>query len=83
MSTEHLGVRVDSTLKARIKELVTKKEYRDYSDFVEKAIREKLDRETGDGRSAFVAQLIEVIKSDPDVREALDAARRVSGDNPA
>lgn len=75
MTKEHLGVRIDADLKARIKSLVEQKDYRDYSDFVEKAICEKLARESGDARSAFVTQLLEVIESSPEVRKALDAAR--------
>lgn len=79
MTKEHLGVRVDAALKTRIKRLVEEGEYRDYSDFTERAIREKLDREDGIGRAAFREQLIEAFKTDPEVLDVLraivDAAR--------
>ena len=85
MAKEHLGVRVESSVKAKIKELIDAHEYRDYSDFAERAIREKLDRETGANRAAFREQLIEAFESDPEVTAAVlalvDRARTLSHRN--
>lgn len=76
MAKEHLGVRLEASMKAKIKTLIDAHEYRDYSDFAERAIREKLERETGDARAVFRDQLIEAIEGDPDVAAALAAAIR-------
>ena len=80
MVKEHLGAKVDKDLKERIKKLIEVGDYRDLSDFTERAIREKLDRETGDGRTAFREQLVEAIKTDPAVMETILSAIRAARD---
>jgi len=65
---EFINMRIDPDLKASIQKLVDAKEYNNITDFVTKAIDEKLNPEKR--RNRMHADLLELLK-DPEIRKEL------------
>jgi Arc/MetJ-type ribon-helix-helix transcriptional regulator len=68
MRITQIGVKVEASLKQRIIDQIDGKKYRDISDFVVRAIYEKLDREEMDERTRFKLMMIDLIKTDPEIQ---------------
>ena len=73
MALVQINVKVASSIKKRIKNLVERKRYRDVEDFIVEAIQEKLEREGMDAHEEFKNQLIDLVRYDADTRSALEA----------
>ena len=71
MGLVQIGVKVDQSVKDRIKTLVESGKYRDMTDFAAKAILEKLEREDTDELARFKKSMMELLISDPDIHEIL------------
>jgi Arc/MetJ-type ribon-helix-helix transcriptional regulator len=80
MGLVQVGVKMDISIRERIKALVNEGKYRDMTDFAVKAILEKLEREEMDERTRLKIMMLDLILSDPDIREAIDDAVISGGD---
>lgn len=76
MADVQTNIRLPRELKDKIKSLVEADEYRDVTDFIVSAIREKLEREDVDETARFKSLLLGLIESDPDVKAAISSKKK-------
>jgi len=76
MAGVQINTRVPPEMRDEIKSLIDAGKYRDQTDFILSAIREKLDRDALDSRELFKKQLVDFLRADSDVRAILKELAR-------
>lgn len=74
MADTQITFRLDAGVRDEITNLVEEKKYRNQTDFIVRAIIEKLERESVDPDQVMVAKFIEALRTNSDVKAAFDQA---------
>lgn len=79
MADEQVTFRLDTSTKEAILKSIAAGRYENIAHFCRQALREKLERESGDERESQKQQIIEAIKNDPDIKTVLHDLIREMG----
>jgi Arc/MetJ-type ribon-helix-helix transcriptional regulator len=67
MALVHIGVKVEPSIKEEISSLVDSGKYRDITEFMHAAIKERLERDKIDKDEIFRQSLIHLLRTDPEI----------------
>lgn len=72
MGDAQITVRVDSSVKEDAQRLVDEGKFHNLTDFIQKAMREKIERERLDEKTRFKLILLDLIRTDREVQDAIE-----------
>ena len=72
MADAQITLRVDSALKDEAQKIVDEGKYHNLTDFIQKAMREKIARDRVDEKERFKQAMIDLIHSDPDIQKEIE-----------